>query len=189
MARLILEPTATASWHRLVTEAAARTGTELDEERESYLVFLLMRYLRRPELIRAVLALEFLETLEEPSTRLRGQGLQGVGDRCLLLAGLFPEQARRRRVDPGYFVDLGRSAYDGAADLQPGAAAALCAALAAGFVTLADILQAAREADEDGLGDALEAADRALATGSPGARRRLARFTRGTLIPGGARRH
>ncbi|PWG63395.1 hypothetical protein [Sediminicurvatus halobius] len=189
MAPLILEPTAMASWHRLVTEAAARADVELDEERESYLVFLLMRYLRCPELVRAVLALEFLETLNEPSWRLRAQGLQTVGDRCLLLAGLFPEQARRRRVGPGYFVDLGRSAYDGAAELNAGSASDLLAALAAGFVALADTLQAAREADESHLVDALEAADQAIATGSGEARRRLRRVTRATLVAGSDRRH
>jgi len=189
MVRLILEPTATASWHRLVTDAAARAGVELDEGRESYLVFLLMRYLRRPELIRAVLALEFLETLHEPSSRVRAQGLQAVGDRCLILAGLFPEQARRRRVGAGYFVDLGRSAYDGAADLHSRGSAELFSALAAGFVMLADILQAAREHGDPAVVDALEAADRVLATGSGRDRDRLARVTGATLVPGSESRH
>lgn len=189
MVRLILEPTATASWHRLVTEAAARAGVALGESRESYLVFLLMRYLRRPDLIRAVLALEFLETLHEPSSRLRAQGLQAVGDRCLIFAGLFPEQARRRRVGPGYFVDLGRSAYDGAADLHPGATAELFAALAAGFGMLADTLQAARDQGDPAVTDALEAAECVLATGSARARARLAGVTSATLVPGSDRRH
>jgi hypothetical protein len=94
MPRFILEPSATATWQRAVQEAARETVTELDEDRESYLVFLLMRYLRTADLLRAVLALEFLESFEKPR-RHRCDALRRVGDQCLVIAGLFPEQAAR----------------------------------------------------------------------------------------------
>lgn len=187
MAELIVEPSVTATWHRVVHEAAEATAPELDEDSESYLVFLLMRYLRRPELVRSVLALEFLESCQQPS-RQRRDALQGVGDRCLILAGLFPEQAERRRVRLSYFVDLGRTAYGEVAEGAARPTAGLFLSLAEGFVRLADVLHALR----GGTGPAgltpLEAAELALDTGSDQASERLSRFTDATLIdPGGAR--
>ena len=89
MNELMIEPTAKASWHRLVKEAEERLSCHLDEEKESYLVFLLMRYLTRADLARTVLALRFLEAIGSQG-RLREDRLQNVGDQCLLYAGLFP---------------------------------------------------------------------------------------------------
>src|SRR5262249_16860412 len=48
----------------------------------------------------------------EWSGRRLKQELREVGDRCLLLAGLYPEQAERRMVSVRYFLDLGSRAYD-----------------------------------------------------------------------------
>lgn len=189
MSRLILEPSATAVWHRLVTEAACRAECELDEQRESYLVFLLMRYLRRPELVRAVLALKFLDGLLRQG-QARRESLQEVGDQCLIFAGLFPEQAQRRRVRLSYFVDLGRSAYGEVAGTVHADRAELFDALARTFVVLADVLRAARQQGEEPVMTALQAAELSLETNSPLARRTLRRYTDATLVaPEGERRH
>ncbi|MGD8429003.1 MAG: hypothetical protein PVH31_01230 [Ectothiorhodospiraceae bacterium] len=188
MSQLILEPSATAAWQRLITDAAETAGHELDEQRESYLVFLLMRYLRRSEMVKAVLALQFLRMLNAPR-RQRQQGLQQVGDQCLILAGLFPEQADRRRVQLSYFVDLGQSAYDGVARDASTATAQLFDALAETFVGLMDVLQAVRQSGGEPLMNAMEAAERSLSTGSSLARRTLRELTDATPIPPGSRAH
>lgn len=127
----------TAPWHELVFEAEEKLGAHIDEEIESYLVFMLMRHLRQPELARSVIALGFLEGLRQQG-KARTEALQRVGDHCLLLAGLFPEQARRRCVGPEYFVHMGRNAY-GELWSKP-----LFVALARHFVLLADILSQIR---------------------------------------------
>lgn len=189
MPELILEPSATATWHRVVSEAVRHTAADLDEDCESYLVFLLMRYLRRSELSGSVLALEFLESLHQQQTSLRRDALQGVGDRCLILAGLFPEQAARRRVRLSYFVNLGKTAYGEVAERTPETTAALFNELAEAFVVLIDVLHAVRSRDEAAGLSAIEAAELALDTGSADAAERLSRLTGATLIDPGSHKH
>ncbi|HET8701153.1 MAG TPA: hypothetical protein VFL97_05760, partial [Nitrococcus sp.] len=169
--------------------AACRAECELDEQRESYLVFLLMRYLRRPEMVRSVLALKFLRGLLSQGQR-RRESLQEVGDQCLIFAGLFPEQAERRRVRLSYFVDLGRSAYSDLADVPHEGSAELFQALAHTFVVLTDVLHALREHGDMPAMTALQAAELSLETDSAFARRMLRRYTDATLVPSsGRRRH
>jgi hypothetical protein len=139
MSELILEASAAASWHRVVREAEARLRCPLDEECESYLILTLHHYLSRPELVRSVIALRFLDALTERG-RHRCESMREVGDQCLLFAGLFPEQATRRRVSPSYFIDMGRTAYSEVADGTPAALGELYQGLAEAFATLADVL-------------------------------------------------
>lgn len=189
MTRMIVEPTEAAGWHRAVTEAAQQAACPLDPDRESYLVFLLMRYLRRRDIARVVLALAYLRS-QQIAGSARREALQEVGDLCLLFTGLFPEQAARRRVRLSYFVDMGRSAYSGVADSLSPRAGALYADLAETFVSLADVLGALRQGEDRGqaLG-MLDAAERYLQTGSPVARRQLAGYTDATPVPASSRRH
>lgn len=177
MSSLILEPTAQATWHRLVSEAAINAGQTLDESRESYLVFLLMRYLQRPDIVRTVLALSFLRGMQQQG-RVRQDKMQDVGDQCLIYAGLFPEQANRRRVKLDYFISLGRSAYSCVAENTTRGCAALYHELADTFVGLADVLSAIR-ADEN---CPLTLAEHYAATGSQYAKNQLARYTHATLV-------
>lgn len=189
MSRFILEPSATAVWHRVVTEAACRAECALDEQRESYLVFLLMRYLRRPELVRSVLALKFLQGLLSRG-QMRRETLQEVGDQCLIFAGLFPEQAERRRVRLSYFVDLGRSAYGNLAGSPHADSPDLFHALSHTFVVLMDVLRAIRQGDDAPEMSALQAADLSLETASALGERVLREHTDGTLVaPVSDRRH
>ncbi len=186
---LRIEPTATAQWHSLVREAEARLGRRLDEDLESYLVFLLMRFAGRPELAARVLALDYLRGLRAGGRR-RLDALRDVGDQCLLYSGLFPRRARRRNVRVRYFVDLGRTAYQElGATLQHGAAE-IYLRLAEHFVALMDVLLALREgpAAREAT-DALEAVELALETSSRAARERLAEWTDAIPVSGGERRH
>jgi hypothetical protein len=176
MSSLIVEPTAKAAWYRVVIEAKQRASCELDEATESYLVFLLMRYLQRPDLVRSVLALRFLRASQDTG-RSRSDAMQDVGDQCLIYAGLFPEQAHRRRVRVTYFIDLGRAAYDAVADGTTRGYARLYSDLAEAFVPLTDVLRALRGDEARPLHDALLAAEHWAETGSPAALRELGRYT------------
>jgi hypothetical protein len=75
---------------------------------------------------------------------MREQSLREVGDRCLLIAGLFPALAERRRVNVRYFMDIGRSAYLDIADTGRSAYAALFRQLAATYEELVCTLRAVR---------------------------------------------
>lgn len=110
MESMVTTGSVTQLWQGLVREAETRTRTRLEESLESYLVFTLVRHSRDAMLAGRTLALEYLDGIEL-SGELRQDRLRDVGDRCLLIAGLFPEQAQRRRVSREYYLDLGSAAY------------------------------------------------------------------------------
>ncbi len=145
MTALMLNPTAVAQWKALLDEAGEARDLYLDDELQSYLVFLLMRYIGAGELSGAVMALDYLRGLVELNGRAREEQLCEVGDKCLLISGLFPRRAERRRVRVSYYVELGEAAYDFLARTLRGARAALYHELSARFVSLMDLLQATRE--------------------------------------------
>lgn len=145
MDRLVLHPTAVAEWQALVKDAEGLLSIHLSEEIESYLVFLLIRFMGRPEMAETVFATEFLSHVSEWGSQ-RLQTLKDIGDRCLLFSGLFPGRARKRRVRISYFVKLGQSAYFSlSVQRQQREMAHLFSELGTQFVGLMDILQSMRE--------------------------------------------
>lgn len=130
-------------WRDLVREAEGRAGRELDEWRESYLVFVLMRHQQDALLLARIQALEWLNAQEEVGIA-RADALRDVGDRCLLIAGLFPELADRRRVSVDYFIDLGRGAYGEVAHCSRAGYADLFERLARSYNDLVRILRVLR---------------------------------------------
>lgn len=109
MKNLILHPTETSQWHAIVNEAQAACQLILNENTESYLVFLLMRFTHETQWLHSVVAFDFLHALESQRHG-KMELLREVGDKSLLLSGLFPETAARR-VSLHYFMDMGQMAY------------------------------------------------------------------------------
>jgi len=182
MPKRILTSNSTNQWHTLVTEAQHASGIQLNEELESYLVFLLMRYTNRPDMAASILAIDYLEGTNSLG-QIRQDRMRDVGDQCLLYSGLFPERAERRRVRVSYYVDLGRSAYQTAAEAAQLTWSQLFAALSSQFVLVMDTLQAMR-----GINDETPQLAPILAfelwqdTGSRQAQQTLANMTDGILI-------
>jgi len=76
----------------------------------TFLAQCLVEHLRDREIVNHVLALHFLHSAEKTGE----QGnvlLKRTGDAALLLAGLFPERARRLHVSSRYFRLMGQAAY------------------------------------------------------------------------------
>lgn len=144
MKQLIVHPTATSQWYALINDAQVRRRLQLDEELESYLVFLLMRFTEQPEIADSILALDFLQSQHEVG-QAQQELLRDVGDKCLLFSGLFPGLAKRRRVDSDYFVTLGQSAYATLSQMEVKKTAVLFSGLCQEFICLKDILQAIRD--------------------------------------------
>ena len=140
--RLCAGPQA-ALWQTLLQDAQRGWAQSLDEELESYLVFTLMRCTADAQLGARILALDWLDSLQYTGA-VRETRLREVGDRCLLLAGLYPAQAQRRRVSLDYFCALGRSAYDTLAAQLRAALGSLYGRLAAGFEMLVRVLLGVR---------------------------------------------
>lgn len=128
----------------LVREGEQRSGQNLDETLESYLVFTLIEHLRDPAIDAQPMALALLDGLDRVGTA-REQHLRVVGDRCLLIAGFYPELARKRMVTPRYYAALGRHAYDELAAAVRASLAELYQALSGAFDALVRVLAECRE--------------------------------------------
>ena len=143
MSTILTDVPQLALWTDLVHEAEHDAATRLDEELESYLVFLLMGHTRDVQLGRNAVAFDYLLARAETGMRLK-QELRDVGDRCLLLAGLYPEQAERRLVSIRYFLDVGSHAYDELANALRAGVAELYGHLAQAFARLVRVLMELR---------------------------------------------
>ena len=175
-----LQPTSTAHWHELVCEAEDKSHRHLGEEVQSYLVFLLQRFLNKPDIAVRILALDYLNGLRESGHR-QIEKLRDVGDICLLHAGFFPQRARARLVNTSYYVDLGIGAYYQLHHHTPHAQGKLFEKLYEGFVPAMDVLQTIRSFEnEKPLYDVLTAYELWEHTGSVQAEQQLQQFTRAT---------
>ncbi len=143
MKKLIIHPTDMASWLTLVAEAQHSSSIQLHEELESYLVFLLMRFMNRPEMASSVLGLDFLKSANSAG-QARHHQLRDVGDQCLLVSGLFPGRAEKKQVRLSYFVQLGRSAYSTISSDSEHDSSDLFGELSNKFIHLRDVLFAIR---------------------------------------------
>lgn len=182
MNRLVVKASTTEEWLALVSEAKVAAACRLDEDMESYLVFLLMRFTEKPEIAASVMALDYLRSMQL-SGHLAQDQLREIGDKCLLYSGLFPERAARRRVKVSYFVDLGRSAYQHLSGRLGHDAAMLYQRLAHTFVGLMDVLQTMRElGQQQARPDPLKAYELWRDTGSAHARKKLQAITAATPI-------
>ncbi len=137
---ILTNSTSTALWHDVVVKAEETCAVVLKEELESYLVFLLMRYTNKPEIMKQIIALEFLEGFNSTHAK-QLIALQDVGDKCLLFAGLYPHIADTRLVRISYFVNMGQAAYVRISRKSND----LYASLSTQFVSLMDILQSIRQ--------------------------------------------
>lgn len=143
MNKLILQPNEMSQWYALVNEAQVATRVILNENTESYLVFLLMRFLHGPKLIESVVALDFLSAMHTNPHR-QIELLIDVGDKSLLCCGLFPGLAKKRHVSLEYFVGIGQSAYLTVGELYENKTGDLYLQLGEQFLSLQKILCAMR---------------------------------------------
>lgn len=145
MGRIILHPTDMCQWHALVNEAQAVTQLILDEELESYLVFLLMRFSSSSDWVESTIALDFLKSMQKKP--IHAELLREVGDKSLLFSGLFPEIAVTRNVGLDYYVGMGKAAYLTASEVEEKETAQLYYQLSMNFVNLQSVLHSIREHD------------------------------------------
>lgn len=143
MKKLILHPTDISQWYALIHEAQVSAQIRLDENIESYLVFLLQRFSQTPQLLESVMATDFLEAMQTGGKR-QIEFLRAVGDKSLLLCGLFPGIATRRHVSIDYYTGMGRSAYLTISERQERPLSELYFQLSECFLGMQKILQSLR---------------------------------------------
>jgi hypothetical protein len=143
MKNLILHPTDISQWYALVNEAQSVARQALNENTESYLVFLLQRFTQTTQLFESVVALDFFEAMHVTGKQ-QIEFLREVGDKSLLLCGLFPGVATKRHVPLDYFIGMGRSAYLSVSELGEKNSSELYHELSEQFSVLQSVLHAMR---------------------------------------------
>lgn len=144
MDHIITEKTEAGLWQKLIHEAATVNQLLLPEELESYLVFLLMRFIKQPQLAASILAEEYLHSQQALGEQQQFM-LRDVGDKCLLYAGLYPKQAQKRQLKVSYYVRLGCMAYERLEELHRTSFSQLYNRIRKNFVLLMDVLQSTRD--------------------------------------------
>ncbi len=125
---LLVHSNEMALWYLLLQDAQKNASIYLTETTECYLANLLKKFNTQPEVAHSVLGLDFLCASQLSKVEEQSVALQALGDKCLLLSGLFPERAQKRRVTVDYFVELGQGAYQSLSyhSLQPALFETLC---------------------------------------------------------------
>lgn len=185
MSGFVRQRAATALWYDLVKEARDRHGGLFSEDLESYLVFLLNRFIDNTALASSALGVDYL-LAENAQINEQQQGLRDVGDQCLLLTGLFPQRIERRQLNITYYVDLGRCAYSRLSDLHDHqlSTAELFGELRQNFIELMELLHCIRElGDEQQVLSLVQAEELWRNTGSVKALQMLQQLTDSLPLP------
>lgn len=168
MESLILHPNSTYEWQTLVSDASQNCNIELNDDIESYLVFLLMRFVNETNLAKKVVAIDYLKSYKKSGSH-KELKLRDVGDTCLMFSGFFPERAQKRSVNIGYYVNIGQSAYNNLSNTN-NTLSTLYSDLSNNFVSLMDILQTMRKLNtEESLLDPITATELYTETSSKSA--------------------
>jgi len=137
--KILTESTALALWHRALQEAQSEAHIRLQAKIESYVVSLLMHYMTFYQLAQQVMAIRFLQHTHLP-LKVRNSVLQDIGDQCLLITGLFPGMAEKRRVTLNYYIEMGQIAYDILSQQKHD----IFSDLSHQFITVSDVLRSVR---------------------------------------------
>lgn len=143
-ASLIIDKNELAAWHSLITEAALNSGIQLHENLESYLVFLMMRFIKQSDLQETIFTEEFIK-LQGKTTPHQKMALQSLADKCLLFTGFYPAALLKKGIHLEYFVQLGKSAYAQLAEISKESYALLYNSLSDHFLLLMDVLFASKQ--------------------------------------------
>ncbi|MGQ0656953.1 MAG: hypothetical protein ACT4NU_02485 [Chromatiales bacterium] len=172
----------TAHWRALVTAAAASVECCLDEDLESYLVMVLLRYARTACPFEFRSQVELAQSADPADAEVPLE----VADRCLVIAGLLADEAAVLGMPVRHFVETGRRAYQEVARRTRNP---LFQRLSDHFVAIMDVLQVMRTLDEQEVAvDLISAYDQWQDTGSQYAFRLLRAATGALPSPLSSRR-
>ena len=105
-----IQPSAASQWYELVKETQHQTGLFFDDHIESYLILTLDKFMLDKTLMDTPIAIDFLKSIQVTSSQ-SNHKLRKVGDRCLIISGLFPERASKINLSVSYYIDIGQQAY------------------------------------------------------------------------------
>ena len=117
----------------IVKETQAKTGYELPEHLEAYVVMLLAHFVERPDYLPEKSFAEAYLKLSRPANI----SAKELGDTCLFVTGVFPTYGSRHGIKRTYYQKIGIGSYEMVAEvMHPD----LFGQLARHFETLSDFI-------------------------------------------------
>lgn len=117
-----------------VKETQDKTGYDLPEHIEAYVVMLLAQNMDRPEFLPEKSFAEAYLKLRKPANH----SAKELGDACLFVSGVFPTYGSKHGLSRKYFQDIGSTSYEMVAEVLNGE---LFNTLATQFVFVSDFIE------------------------------------------------
>lgn len=92
----------------VVKETQAKTGYELPENLEAYVVMLLSHFVDRPDYLPEKSFAEAYLRLKQPA----GISAKDLGDTCLFISGVFPTYGSKHGIKRSYYQEIGIGSYE-----------------------------------------------------------------------------
>lgn len=103
-----------SAFYDVVKETQAKTGFDLPEQLEAYVVMLLAYNIDRPNFLPEDSFAEAYLRLQRPADMTAKE----LGDTCLFVSGVFPTYGNRRGLKRSYFQNIGVVSYEMVAEVM-----------------------------------------------------------------------
>lgn len=98
----------------IVKETQAKTGYDLPEHLEAYVVMLLAHFVERPDYLPESSFAEAYLSLQRPA----GLSAKELGDTCLFVTGVFPSYGSKHGLKRNYYQKIGIGSYEMVAEVM-----------------------------------------------------------------------
>lgn len=123
------------AFYDAVKDTEAKTGFELPDHLEAYVVMLLAYHIDRPGFLpEDSFAESYLKLSQSKIT-----DAKDLGDTCLFVTGVFPTYGRKHGINRRYYQDIGAVSYEKVAELMN---PTLFSQLSTHFVFLSEFIEA-----------------------------------------------
>ena len=121
------------AFYDVVKETQAKTGYDLPEHLEAYVVMLLAHHVDRPDFLPEKSFAEAYLKLKRPAD----YSAKELGDICLFVSGVFPTYGSKHGLNRRYYQDIGIGSYEIVAEVM---SPDLFSQLATHFTFLSDFI-------------------------------------------------
>ena len=102
------------AFYNVVKETQAKTGYDLPEHIEAYVVMLLAHHVDRPDFLPEETFAQAYLKLSRPAD----YSAKELGDTCLFVTGVFPTYGKKHGLNRRYFQDIGIGSYEMVAEVM-----------------------------------------------------------------------
>ena len=121
------------AFYNVVKDTQSRSGLELPEHIEAYVVMLLANFVDKPDFLPKESFAEAYLKLSRPGNL----SAKELGDTCLFVTGVFPTYGRKYGINRNYYMKIGIGSYQMVAEVMHGD---LFGSLAQHFEFLSDFI-------------------------------------------------